>query len=204
MKLYYTPGACSLSPHIILRELGLQFDLERVDLATKKTASGRDYLKINPKGYVPALELEEGEVLTEGAAIAQYLADRKPDSGLAPPSGTLKRTRLQEQLNFLASELHKSFSPLFQKDASAEAKAAAVAHIASRLDHLETTLGDGRPYLMGSDYTIADPYLFIIASWAKPTGIDLGRWPRLAALVDRIGRRPMVMAALQAENQKAA
>jgi glutathione S-transferase len=199
MKLYYTPRACSLSPHIVLRELGLQFDLECVDLATKKTASGRDYLAINPNGYVPALELDNGEVITEGAAIVQYLADQKPEAGLAPPPGTLQRTRLQERINFIASELHKSFTPFFQKDTSEHTKAAATAHIASRFDYLESILADGRPYLMGDAYTVVDPYLFIVSSWAKPSGIELGKWPKLAAYIGRIAQRETVNAAMRAE-----
>lgn len=199
MKLYYAPGACSLSPHIVLRELGLQFDLERVDLATKKTTSGADFLKINPKGYVPALQFDDGEVLTEGAAIVQYLADRKPDARLAPPGGSLPRTRLQEQLNFLASELHKAFTPLFQRNASEETKRAALGNVERRLDLVEQMLADGRPYLMGDTYTVADAYLFVLSGWSKPTGIDLGRWPKLSAFVQRMRQREAVGAALRAE-----
>jgi glutathione S-transferase len=199
MKLFYSPGACSLSPHIVLRELALRFDLERVDNATKKTETGRDYLTVNPKGYVPALELDSGEVLTEGAAITQYLADRNLDAELAPPAGTIKRARLQEQLNFLASELHKAFNPLFAPQASAEAKAAAPANVARRLDHCEAALGDGRPYLLGERYSVADPYLFVIAGWTKPTGIGLTRWPNVAAHWSRIAQRAAVQAAMHAE-----
>lgn len=199
MKLYYAPGACSLSPHIVLRELGLKFDLERVDLKARKTASGKDFLKINPKGYVPALELENGTVLTEGAAIVQFLADRKPDTGLAPAPGSLARVRLQEQLNFLASELHKAFSPLFNPATPEDVKATATDRVARRFDDLENLLGDGRSYLMGEGYSVADAYLFVLASWTKPTGIDLSRWPKVKALVQRIAQRPPVTEALRAE-----
>lgn len=199
MKLYYAPGACSLSPHIVLRELGLPFDLERVDLATKKTASGADFLKINPKGYVPALQFDDGEVLTEGAAIVQYLADQKPDARMVPAVGTLPRTRLQEQLNFLASELHKAFTPLFQRNASEETKTAALSNVERRLDLVEQMLADGRPYLMGDAYTVADAYLFVLSGWSKPTGIDLAKWPKLSAFVQRMRQREAVGAALQAE-----
>jgi glutathione S-transferase len=199
MKLYYSPGACSLSPHIILRELGISFDLERVDTATKTTESGEDFRTVNPKGYVPALRLDDGEVLTEGAAIVQYIADTKGASELAPPFGTLGRARLQEHLNFVASELHKAFSPLFRADASEEAKAAASANIGRRLDHIEHVLSDGRSYLLGDKFTVADAYLFVVSSWAIPAGIGLDRWPSLAAFVERVRSRPAVKAAMKAE-----
>jgi glutathione S-transferase len=199
MKLYYSPGACSLSPHIVLRELGYDFDLERVDMATKKTASGGDYLEVNAKGYVPALALDDGEVLTEGSAIIQYLADRKPEAGLVPKSGTLPRARLQEHLNFLASELHKAFGPFFTASASEEAKARATGAVSRLLDRFETILADGRLYLLGETYTIADPYLFVIAGWTNPTGIGLAKWPHLAAFIERIGKRDAVRGALAAE-----
>ena len=199
MKLYYSPGACSLSPHILLRELGFKFTLERVDGATKKTQTGEDFLKINPKGYVPVLKLDSGETLTEGAAIIQYLADQKPEARLAPPSGTMQRARLQEHLNFLASELHKAFGPFFQANATEAAKKDATANVGRQLDHFETVLSDGRPYLLGDAYTIADPYLFVISGWAKPTGIGLATWPKLAAFSERIAGREAVRAALRAE-----
>ena len=199
MKLYYSPGACSLSPHIVLRELALPFDLERVDQATKKTESGADYLAINAKGYVPALRLDDGEILTEGSAIIQFLADRTPAAKLAPASGTLPRARLQEHLNFLASELHKAFGPLFNAKASDDAKRTALANVGRLFDHVETILADGRAYLLGESYTIADPYLFAIARWAAPTGIGFAKWPHLEAFIARIGRRDAVKAALGAE-----
>lgn len=199
MKLYYSPGACSLSPHIVLRELGFAFDLERVDQTTKKTETGADYLAVNTKGYVPALRLDDGEVLTEGSAIIQYLADRTPRAKLAPAAGTLPRARLQEHLNFLASELHKAFGPLFNPSAPDDAKRTAPDTIGRLLDHFEKILSDGRAHLLGEDYTIADPYLFVIAGWAKPTGIGLAKWPHLEAFIERIGRRDAVKAAMRAE-----
>lgn len=199
MKLYYSPGACSLSPHIVLRELGFQFDLERVDTSRKTTANGADFRKINPKGYVPALTLDDGEVLTEGAAIVQYLADRKPEARLAPPAGTLERARLQEHLNYLASELHKAYSPLFQANASEEAKQAAVTNVGRRLDYLDGRLADGRAYLLGDVYTVGDPYLFVLARWAGPTGIALAQWRHLDAFCKRIAGRDAVRAAMHAE-----
>ncbi|WP_119272640.1 glutathione transferase GstA [Taklimakanibacter deserti] len=199
MKLYYSPGACSLSPHIVLRELGLPFALERVDMATKKTATGADYLRVNAKGYVPALELDDGEILTEGAAIIQYLADQKPETRLTPPTGSLPRARLHEHLNFLSSELHKAFGPLFTAAAPEDAKRNASKNVGRLFDHFEKLLSDGRRYLLGETYTIADPYLFVIAGWAKPTGIGFAKWPNLGAFVERIGMREAVQAALKAE-----
>ncbi|HEX6016014.1 MAG TPA: glutathione transferase GstA [Geminicoccaceae bacterium] len=199
MKLYYAPGACSLSPHIVLREAGLDFHLERVDLASQKTETGADYRAINPKGYVPALQLDDGQVLTEGAAIVQYLADRKPEAGLVPPAGTLERARVQEHLNFVASELHKAFSPLFSPATSTEAKDAARAKVRQRLDDVERMLADGRPFLVGDRFTVADAYLFVVAGWAKPTEIGLVAWPHVEAFVDRVGAREAVQEAMRAE-----
>lgn len=198
MKLYYTPGFCSLSPHIVLHELGGQFDVERVDVETKTTETGADFRAINPKGYVPALRLGDGEVLTEGAAIVQYLADSNGARRLAPEPGTLARARLQEQLNFIASELHKAFAPLF-RGATGEAKDAAVATVGQRLDHMEKQFADGRGYLLGDHFSVADAYLFVVASWTGPTGIGLAQWPRLAAFVERVRERPSVKAAMAAE-----
>jgi glutathione S-transferase len=199
MKLYYSPGACSLSPHIILREVGSVFELERVDAATKTTESGEDFRKVNPKGYVPALRLDDGDVLTEGAAIVQYIADTNGANELAPRPGTIGRARLQEHLNFVASELHKAFAPLFRPDASEEAKNAASANVGLHLDHVERILGDGRSYLLGDTFTVADAYLFVVSSWAVPTGIGLDRWPSVAAFVERVRSRPAVQAAMAAE-----
>jgi glutathione S-transferase len=199
MKLYYSPGACSLSPHIILREIGSAFDLERVEGATKTTESGEDFRQVNPKGYVPALRLDGGEILTEGAAIVQYIADTNGANELAPSAGTVGRARLQEHLNFVASELHKAFSPLFHADASEEAKSAAPANVGRHFDHVEQVLSDGRSYLLGATFTVADAYLFVVSSWAAPTGIGLDRWPNLAAFVERVRGRPAVKAAMAAE-----
>lgn len=198
MKLYYAPGACSLSPHIVLREAGLDFELVRVDLSTKKTASGADYRRINPKGYVPALQLDDSEVLTEGVAIVQFLADRHPGQ-LAPPPGTLARARVQEHLNFVSAELHKSFSPLFSSGSSESAKRDAKVAVALRFDWLESHFADGRGYLLGEQFSVADAYLFTVARWAVPTGIGLERWPHVGAFVARVGERGTVKEALRAE-----
>lgn len=198
MKLYYTPGFCSLSPHIVLHELGGLFDVERVDVATKKTETGADFRAVNPKGYVPALQLQDGQVLTEGAAIVQFLADVNGARHLAPEPGTLARARLQESLNFIATELHKAFSPLFH-GATGEAREAAIANVGRKLDVVEAQFGDGRSHLQGEAFTVADAYLFVVASWTGPTGIDLDTWPRLAAFVERMRRRPSVVAAMAAE-----
>lgn len=199
MKLYYTPGACSLSPHIVLREIGAPFELEPVDLAQKRTESGEDYRRINPNGYVPALRLEDGAVLTEGAAIVQFLADREPQAGLAPPVGSVARAQVQAWLNFIAAELHKAFTPLFSDAAPQEAKASASGEVARRLDYVERELGDGRPYLTGAAFTIADAYLFAVVRWTPKTGFTLDRWPRLKVLVERVAERPAARAALAAE-----
>ncbi len=199
MKLYYSPGACSLSPHIALREAGLPFSLERVDTKTGQTEAGTPFATINSKGYVPALQFANGDVLTEGAAIVQYIADQKPDSGLAPKSGTLERARLQEALNFIATELHKAFSPLFRATTSDEGKAAARDVVARRLDHVEKALADGRSYLMGERFSVADAYLFVVANWAGHVAIALDPWPKLQAFMARVGQRESVQQAMRAE-----
>ena len=197
MKLYLTPYACSLSPHIALREAGIAFDIEVVDLGTKKTKSGGNYASVNPKGYVPALEIEGGQVLTEGPAIVQYIADQKPASKLAPPAGSFERYRLQEWLNFITSELHKSFGALFSNPPEAW-KETLKTRIAGRFDMLSKSL-QGKDYLMGSTFTVADAYLFVILSWTSHVGIDLSKWPVLTAYFERIKARPAVKAALDAE-----
>lgn len=202
MKLYYIPGACSLSPHISLREAGVSFELDKVDAG--KTASGKDYKTINAKGYVPALQLDSGEVLTEGAAVVQFIADQNPKAGLAPPAGTIARARLQEHLNFIASELHKAFGPLFNPQASEESKKAAPDQVAKRLDHVESLLADGRTFLLGDTFSVADAYLFVVANWTGPTQIGLDRWPKLKAFVARVAERPAVQAAMKAEGLIAA
>jgi len=198
MKLYYSPGTCSLSPHIALLESGLPFTTERVDIRGKKTAAGADYLKINSKGAVPALELDDGAVLTEGAAITQYIADARPESGLAPPAGTFERYHLIEILNYIASEVHKSFSPLFNPKASADWKASAIAALRTKFDWLNGFLG-AKSYLLGDTFTIADAYLFTVLRWTTKCSIDLGQWPALAAYEARVGARPKVQEAIKAE-----
>ena len=199
MKLYYKPGACSLASHIALREIGADFSLERVDTERQTTESGADFGAINPNGYVPALRLDDDQVLTEGAAILQFIADRKPEAGLAPAAGTLQRARLQEQLNFIASELHSAFGPLFAKTASDEEKEASKARVRRKLDRVEAILADGRDYILGNGYSVADAYLFVVAGWAVPTGIGLGDWPHLAAHAERVASRSPVRDALSAE-----
>ena len=198
MKLYLSPGACSLSPHIVLREAGIPFDFETVDLASKRTKSGADFKAINPKGYVPVLELEGGQVLTEGPAIVQYLADQKPAAKLLPPAGSMDRYRVQEWLNYITSELHKSFGPLFSPKTPQEWKDTLKSNLATRFDLLSKKLQD-KDYLMGSSFTVADAYLFTILSWAGHVGLDLGKWPVLKAYYDRVGARPAVKAAQEAE-----
>jgi len=198
VKLYLTPYACSLSPHIALREAGIPFDIEVVDLGTKKTKSGGSYTSVNPKGYVPALEIEGGQVLTEGPAIVQYIADQKPASKLAPPAGSFERYRLQEWLNFISSELHKSVGPLFSDATPAAWKETLKTRVAGRFDTLSKSL-QGKDYLMGSTFTVADAYLFVILSWTSHVGIDLSKWPVLTAYFERIKARPAVKAALDAE-----
>jgi glutathione S-transferase len=198
MKLYYSPGACSMSPHIVLLEAGLPFSLEKTDLASKKTEKGVDYLTVNSKGAVPALELDDGRVLTEGPAIVQYLADLKPESGLAARPGTFERYQLMEMLNFIGTEVHKGFGPLFNPEASADSKAAAVTNLGKRFDWLSSFLLD-KTFLMGATFTVADAYLFTLLSWTGHVGIDLHRWPALAEYRSRIGKRPKVQEALKAE-----
>ena len=200
MKLYFSPEACSLSPHIVLRELGLPFTLVKVDGKSKKTADGGDFLAINPKGYVPVLELDNGQRLTEGPAIVQYLADQKPDAGLAPANGTFDRYRLQEWLNFITSEIHKSFSPLFNDAMPDAAKAIFKDKIAQRFGQVEKTLAK-QDYLLGANLSVADVYLFVVARWSKYFDIDLGRWPGLARFMARIEQRASVKAALNFESQ---
>jgi glutathione S-transferase len=203
MKLYFAPGACSLSPHLALREAGLAFDLEKVAIhGDKKTEHGEDYLSVNPKGSVPALRLDDGSVLTEGPAIVQYIADLKPDAKLAPPNGTIGRYRLQEALNFISSEVHKAFGALFDKQSSADAKAQAKANLKKRFDYLEGQM-KGRTWLVGDGFTVADGYLFVMLGWAPRMGLDLDRWPSLEALHERVGARPAVRAALAAEGSPA-
>lgn len=198
MKLYYSPGACSLSPHIVAHELGLELKYEKVDTKTKRTATERDYWQINPKGSVPALELDNGEVLTEGPAIVQYLADQKGNTALAPANGTLARARLQEMLNYITSEIHKSYSPLFS-DATPEAtRAERKAYLAKRYDFIEKILAK-QPYLLGDHFTVADAYLFTVTRWADFVKLDLSAFPHVQAFQKRVAARPAVQAAMAAE-----
>ena len=198
LTLYGSPGACSLASHIVLEESGAHFDYQKVALKTHTTEDGRDFYAINPKGYVPALELEDGEILTEGPAITQYVADTHPYANLAPTPGTVARARVQEDLNFIGTEIHKSFSPLFNPATPDDAKQAAREKIAKRFDELETRLAGGRDYLQG-DFSIADAYLYVMTRWAPNMGIDLARWPHLVAFKARMASRPSVLAALSAE-----
>ncbi len=198
MKLYYSPGACSLSPHIALCEAGLPFELERVDFKTKQTKSGADFNQINPKSSVPALRLDNGEILTEGPAIVQYIADLRPESGLAPAAGSMARYRLQEWLNFISTELHKSFSPLFSPTASADWKEAATKNLHKRFDFVVAHLAT-HPYLLGDTFTVADGYLFTVFNWTRFVGMDTSAWPALQQYVERIAARPKVHEAMKAE-----
>lgn len=197
LRLYYTPVACSLSPNIALREAGLPFELDRIDLKTKKAASGKNYLDVNPKGYVPALELDDGRVITEGVAIVQYIADQAPESGLAPPAGTFERVRLQEWLNFIATELHKGMAPAYSPLASDELKQVTRERVGSRLAFLGKQL-EGKRYLLGDRFSIADGYAFYaMRLWQRVTKADLPEG--LSAYYARIAERPAVKAALAAE-----
>lgn len=198
MKLYYTPGACSMAPHIALREAGLSFDLEKVDLMGKKTETGADFTAINPKGYVPALQLDNGQVLTEVGVLLQYIADQKPASGLAPAAGTLERYRLMETLNFIATELHKSFGPLFNPASTDEAKKAAIDMIGKRFGYLDQQLA-GKQYLLGDTFTVADCYFGTVLSWCQYAKLDLSPWPAIGAYAGRVMSRPAVLETLKAE-----
>ncbi|HET8942366.1 MAG TPA: glutathione transferase GstA [Rudaea sp.] len=198
MKLYYSPGACSLSPHIVAHELGQELKYEKVDTKTKRTASDRDFWQINPKGSVPALELDNGEVLTEGPAIVQYLADQKGNTALAPANGTLARARLQEMLNYITSEIHKSYSPLFS-DATPEAtREERKAYLNKRYGLVEKILAK-QPYLLGDHFTVADAYLFTVTRWADFVKLDLSAFPHVQTFQKRVAARPAVQAAMAAE-----
>jgi glutathione S-transferase len=198
MKLFYSPGACSLSPHIALREAGIPFTMHKVDLKAKKVESGEDYTGVNGKGYVPALQLDNGQTLTEGPAIVQYIADQKPASGLAPPAGTMERYKLQEWLNFVSSVLHKAMGSFFNPAQTPEWKEAVKVTLSRRLDWLAKQL-DGKQYLMGDKFSVADAYLFTVLGWAKHTGFDLSKWPVIEQYEARVGARPKVVEAMKAE-----
>jgi glutathione S-transferase len=197
MKLYYAPGACSLAAHIILREAGYDFELDKVDLASKRTASGEDYRQVNDKGYVPALRLDNGEVLTEDAVLLLYLADHRPGAGLAPQASTLERYRLLEWLNFIATELHKTLGALYNPRVDGEWRAGLISLFERRADWLAGRLA-GRTWLM-DEYGIADAYLFTILNWCGWLKIDLSRWPALVDHGARVAARPAVQAALREE-----
>ncbi len=201
MKLYYSPGACSLSPHIVLREAGLAFTPVLASTKTKKLADGTDYLTINPKGQVPLLELDNGQRLSEGPAIVQYIADQAPASGLAPAAGSFERYRLMEWLNFITSELHKSFSPLFNPAMPEEGKAVYRARVLDRLGWVDSQL-EGKSYLMGEQFTVADAYLFTVSNWCGAVGLDISGLKNLAAYRARVAARPAVQAAMEAEGLK--
>lgn len=198
MKLYYSPGACSLSPHIALREAGLAFDLHITNLKTKKLADGSDFLAINPRGQVPLLELDSGERLTEGPAIVQYIADQAPATGLAPAAGTLARYHLMEWLNFITSELHKGFSPLFTPGTAEDTQVKARAALMKQLSWVDGQLA-GKTWLTGETFTVADGYLFTVAGWGKYVGVDISGLANLGAYMGRVAARPAVQAALKAE-----
>lgn len=198
MKLYYAPGACSLAPHIVLRETAYRFDLDKVDFASKRTASGEDFFKINPKGYVPALKLDDGQVFTEVAVILQYLADQKSESGLVSKPGTMERYHLMEWLNFISSEIHKSLGALFNPKMTPEWKDNQIALFGRRCDYVVKILGD-KPYLMGDKFSIADAYLFTVLSWTGHLKVDISKWPTLKDYMTRINARPAVKEALRAE-----
>lgn len=199
MKLYFSPNACSLAPHIVLRELGLPFELVRVDNQAKTTADGKDFLQINPKGYVAALQLDDGQVLTEASAILQYLADLQPDAGLAPANGSWERVRLQEWLNFIATEMHGGLAVFFNPAIQGEVRAIFLTTLFKRFAVLVQTL-EQQDYLLGAQYSVADAYLYVVLRWAAIHAIELTQWPALAAFEQRVGERPAVIAALAAEN----
>ena len=198
MKLYYSPGACSLSPHIVAREAGIPIELRKTSTKDKTIEGGGDYWKVNGKGYVPALELDDGQILTEGPAIVQYLADQKPDSGLAPKAGTFDRSKLQEWLNFISTEIHKGFSPLFRPNTPEDYKKIVKENLGVRFDWLDKQLA-GKDYVTGKSFTAADAYLFTVLRWSEPTKIDMSRWPNLVAYLARVAARPKVKEALKAE-----
>jgi len=203
MKLYYAAGACSLSPHIVALEAGIPVELEKVDTKAKRTASDQDYWLINPKGYVPALALDDGELLTEGPAIVQYLADLKPESGLAPANGTTARYRLQEMLGYINSELHKSYSPLFKPETPDAVREERKEYLRKRYRLLEERLAQ-HPWLVGDRFTVADAYLFTVTNWARHVALDLSEFPALLDFQKRVAERPAVQTALEAEGLKKA
>jgi glutathione S-transferase len=198
MKLYYSPGACSLSPHIVLKESGLPFEAVLASTKTHKLVDGTDYYTINPKGYVPLLELDNGERMSEGPAIVQYIADQVPEQQLAPPAGTMARYRLMEWLNFISTEVHKAFSPLFTPGMPEEAKTLARQRLMGRFEYLNSRLASS-PYLMGEHFTVPDAYLYTTTRWGQYVGVDLSGFAHVQAFIARMQARPAVQAALAAE-----
>jgi len=198
MKLYYSPGACSLSPHIVARELGLPVQVQKIDNKAKTIEGGGDYWQVNPKGYVPALQLDNGEVLTEVGVICQYLSDQKPESGLAPKAGTMERYRLMEWLNFVAAEMHKQLGALFNPKYTPEMREVQLGVIGRRLKPLEEKLA-GKQYLMGDKFSAADAYAFTVLNWCKGLKIDLSPWPNIKAYFERVGKRPKIQETMKAE-----
>jgi glutathione S-transferase len=199
MKLFYTPGTCAMAPHIVANEAGLDLDLVKVDLANKKIEGGDDYWKVNFKGYVPTLQLDDGDTLTEAGVISQYLADQKPESGLAPKMGTKERYRLMEWLNFVAAEMHKQFGALFNKQLTPEMRQVQFDVITRKLKPLEQKLGDKRQYLMGDKFSVADAYAFTVLNWHKGLKFDLSAFPNIKAYYERILQRPKVQETMKAE-----
>jgi glutathione S-transferase len=198
MKLYFSPGACSLSPHIVLRETGANFELEQVNNQEKKTKTGKDYWTVNPKGQVPCLELDNGERLTEGPVIVQYVADQKAAAGLSGAAGTMERYRIQEWLNFITSELHKSFGPMFRPTTPDAYKDISRENLGKRFDWIDKQLA-GKQYLMGDKFSVADAYMFTVLRWSPRVNIDTSKWPNIKVYMDRIAARPKVQEALSAE-----
>ena len=200
MRLHYKPGACSLASHIVLKELNILFELDKTDTDACKTEAGEDFLKISPNGYVPALINDSGDIITESPAVLQYLADQMPDAGLAPPAGTLERTRLQEMLNFISSELHKAYGPFFSgKDLDVDAKQDAVDRVCKRVAHIERSLLDDRTYLLGDTFTVVDALAFVVINWSNFVGISLEPFSKTKAYLARIAARPSVVEAMVAE-----
>jgi glutathione S-transferase len=203
VKLYYLPSACSMSPHIVANELGLSLELVKIDPATKRTEHGEDFFSINPKGYVPALQLEDGTVLTEGTAIVQYLSDLKPEAQLAPANGSMARYRMQEMLGYINSEIHKTYTPLFDSKTSDDVRAERKAYLCKRYAVIEAALGR-TPFLLGQQFTIADAYLFVVTRWSEFVKLDLSQFPNLLAFQARMAARPAVQSAMRREQLLAA
>lgn len=198
MKLFYAPGACSMAPHIVANEAGQKLDLVKVDIPNKKTESGDDYWKVNFKGYVPTLQLDDGKNLSEVGVICQYLADQKPESGLAPKLGTMERYRLMEWLNFVATEIHKQIGALFNPKFTPEMREVQLAVIARKLKPLDAELS-GKQFLMGDKFTVADAYAFTVLNWHKAVKLDLSPWPNVKAYYERLARRPKIQETMKAE-----